>query len=441
MENPEKPVSSPVVTDPAALTHSRRSFVSMAGLAGAALALPAHLRASVNATGYLGPGFEVAASLYAWDLHDEGIEKILDNLQSMAAVNSVYLVALMHYEKRPLTSPVFPHNPIRQTWQAEDSCVYWHPDRKLYDRIKPQLSSFDWLNQTDWLTVLVKAARKRGLRTGAEISHTVISLEEGQGPLRDCVQEDIHGNPRKGAGRGYPICPNSPDAQKYVLALFLDLTRNYDVDFVQTCLVPFLPGGPDTGGCFCQNCMKAAKQRGIDLEKIKAVLLTNPQAEPQASQWQSFREASLIHFYKIMHDGVHAARPHIEFRFNDAYFGPKKFGMDLPGLAKVWDSIRNSDYSGQKAGDPAELDHRREWFTSERKDVGPNYPIIAGVAVRPKMTPELIRQAIDIGLDINAVGLSLGHYDGAEFPMLRAVRDELAAKNINVPATLAKKQS
>jgi hypothetical protein len=129
------------------------------------------------------------------------------------------------------------------------------------------------------------------------------------------------------------------------------------------------------------------------------------------------------------------------FASNDAYFGPKKFGMDLPGLAKVWDSIRNSDYSGQKAGDPAELDHRREWFSSERKDVGPNYPIIAGVAVRPKMTPELIRQAIDIGLDINAVGLSLGHYDGAEFPMLRAVRDELAAKNISIPATLAKNQS
>jgi hypothetical protein len=165
------------------------------------------------------------------------------------------------------------------------------------------------------------------------------------------------------------------------------------------------------------------------------------QAEPEASQWQAFREASLIRFYKIMHDGVHSIRPRIEFRFNDAYFGPKRYGMDLPGLAKVWDSIRNSDYSGQKAGDPAELNHRREWFTSEREAVGPKYPIIAGVAVRPKMTPELIHQAIDIGLDINAIGLSLGHYDGAEFPMLRAVREELAAKKVIVPKTLAKKQA
>ena len=441
MDNAENAILSPNAADRAPLDPSRRSFIHLTGLAGAALALPSQLHASTEVTGYLGPGFEVAASLYAWDLHDEGIEKILDNLQSMASVNSVYLVALMHYEKRPLTSPVFPHNPVRQTWQAEDSCIYWHPDLKLYGRIKPQLSSFDWLNQTDWLNILVKAARKRGLRTGAEISHTVISLEEGQGPLRDCVQEDIHGNPRKNAGRGYPICPNSPDAQKYVLALFSDLTRNYDVDFVQTCLIPFMPGGPDTGGCFCGSCMNAAKQHGIDLAKIKTVLLTNPQAEPEASQWQAFREASLIRFYKIMHDGVHSIRPRIEFRFNDAYFGPKRYGMDLPGLANVWDSIRNSDYSGQKAGDPAELNHRREWFTSERHDVGPNFPIIAGVAVRPKMTPELIRQAIDIGLDINACGLSLGHYDGAEFPMLRAVHEELEAKKIVVPATFVKKRA
>jgi hypothetical protein len=434
----EMPKCSPSLRKtPSRSNPSRRSFLAMTGLATASLALPRHLGAVDHASGYSKRGFEIASSLYAWDLHDEGIQKILDNLQSMAGVNSVYLVALMHYEKRPLTSPVFPHNPVRKMWQAEDSCIYWHPDLKLYGRIKPQLSSFDWLNQTDWVDVLVNAARKRGLKTGAEISHTVISLEEGQAQLSDCVQRDIHGVPRKVAGRGYPICPNSPDAQKYVLALFSDLTRNHDVDFVQTCLVPFMPGNPDTGGCFCDNCMKAAKTHGTDLEKIKAVLLANPQASAEAEQWQSFREASLIRFYKIMHDGVHSIRPRIEFRFNDAYYEPKRYGMDLAGLSKVWDSIRNSDYSGQK-GNPAEMNHKREWLTAERQAIGPDYPLIAGVAVRPKTTPALIHEAIDIALDVNVVGLSLGHYDGAEFPMLRAVREELAVKKVSVPIMLAK---
>src|ERR1035438_3710634 len=47
--------------------------------------------------------------------------------------------------------PVFMHNPVRKVWQAEDSRVYWFPDMKRYGRIKPKVSDFDWLNQTDYL--------------------------------------------------------------------------------------------------------------------------------------------------------------------------------------------------------------------------------------------------------------------------------------------------
>src|ERR1035437_10021118 len=99
--------------------------------------------------------FEVSASLYAWDMHDEGIERILDNLQLMASVNSVYLIALMHYERRPLTSAEFPHNPMRRMFQAEDSRVYWRPEMNRYGRIKPLLSDFDWLRAADWMKVLI----------------------------------------------------------------------------------------------------------------------------------------------------------------------------------------------------------------------------------------------------------------------------------------------
>jgi hypothetical protein len=418
--------------------HSRRDFLSMAGLAAASFAVPGAVRSAAASVVHTKREFEVAASLYAWELHDEGIEKILDNLQGMADVNSVYLVALMHYEKRPLTSPIFPHNPVRKMWQAEDSRVYWHPDMKLYGRIKPQLSEFGWLNETDWLKVLTGAARKRGLKTGAEISHTVMSLEEAEGSFSDCVQRDIHGAPLV-FGRTHPICPNSPDAQQYVLALFSDLTSNYDVDFLQTCLVPFMRGGADKGGCFCGSCVKAAKEHGIDLEKVRTVLLANPQASAELEQWQSFREASLIRFYKIMHDGIHGIRPGAELRFNDAYFNPRECGMDLKGLTKVWDSIRNSDYSEQK-GDPALMSHKREWFAAERAAIGPDFPFIAGVAVRPKATPELIHEGVKIALEFGAIGVSLGHYDGAEFPMLRAIREQLTAENVQVPRRLEKKR-
>jgi hypothetical protein len=416
-------------------THSRRNFLKLSSLALASQALQREAVAAPLRHGYHTTGFEVASSLYAWDLHDEGIENILDNLQQMAKVNSVYLVALMHYEKRPLTSPTFPHNPVRKTWQAEDSKIYWHPDLKRYKRIKPELSANDWLNETDWLKVLVSAARKRGLKTGAELSHTLMSLEKGEEEYADCVQRDIHGVPRKVAGRAFPLCPNSVDAQEYTLALFSDLTANYDVDFVQTCMVPFMPGGADTGGCFCDSCVKAAQTYGIDLPKVKSVLLADPQSPAELQQWQKFRQISLIHFFKIIHDGIHGIRPDIELRFNDAYEHPENYGMDLRGLTRVWDSIRNSDYSEQK-GYPSMMNHKREWFAAERAAIGPDFPFIAGVAVRPKATLELIHEGVKIALQNGAVGLSLGHYDGAEFPMLRAIKEELDAENIHVPARL-----
>src|SRR5665213_3963449 len=104
---------------------TRREFLGLSGQTLAAAALTPAAYAAIGRNGYRTGGFEVASSLYAWDLHDEGIQQILDNLQQMAGVNSVYLVVLMHYERRPLTSPTFPHNPVRKTWQAEDSKIYW----------------------------------------------------------------------------------------------------------------------------------------------------------------------------------------------------------------------------------------------------------------------------------------------------------------------------
>ena len=74
---------------------------------------------------------EIAASLYAWNLVDEGIERILDKLQEMTGCNSVYLIALMHHEKRPLTDYYFPHNPARKTYFPEDSRAYFQPDPKF----------------------------------------------------------------------------------------------------------------------------------------------------------------------------------------------------------------------------------------------------------------------------------------------------------------------
>jgi hypothetical protein len=415
----------------------RRDFLKLAGLLTASLAVPGRLGAAEPSATGRRPGFEISASLYAWDLHDEGIERILDNLQEMAAVNSVYLIVLMHYEKRPLTSPVFPHNPVRQTWQAEDSRVYWHPDAKRYGRIKPRRSDYDWLNQTDWLKVLVEAARKRGLKTGVELSHTVLDAERAKSEFADCVQRNIHGESQVVWGRGYPICLNSTDARQYVLGLFSDLTANYDVDYVQTCTLPFMPGGAAKGGCFCDSCGRAAQDTGLDLEKIKAALKENPKSQPAFEQWQAFRQASVARYYKMIHEGIHAIRPRIDLRFNDCFRNAADWGLELRLLKPHLDSVRVCDYTEQQ-GNPAVMNGKREWLTQERQALGKDFPLLSAVAVRPKATPELIREGVRIALECGVNGITLGHYDGAEFPMLRAIREGLAAAHVPVPPARAK---
>ena len=409
---------------------SRRGFVKAAASATACAGLESAFAASAPRP------FEVVASLYAWELHDEGVEHVLDNLQSMAQVNSVYLISIMHYEKRPLTSPTFPHNPVRKTWQAEDSRCYWHPEMSLYGRIKPQPSNFSWLSDTDWLDHLTKAARKRGMKTGAELSHTLVDQDVVQNELLDCAQHDIHDQPRVVWGRSFPLCPNNPDVMHYTLALYTDLVKNHDVDFVQFCTIPLLNGGAERGGCFCKSCVAAAAEQKIDLKKLQQELLANPTAEPAFTQWQHFRYYTVNRYYRLIHSKIHEIRSSIELRLNDSFPKPETWGIDLKAARPYLDAIRNSDYSEQ-LGDPSRMHEKNERLQANREALGEEFPRISAVAVRPKATPELIHEGVHISLQNHVCGLSLGHYDGSEFPLLRAISEGLQSERVNVPKQFA----
>lgn len=396
---------------------TRRRFLKTAG--STAIAGPALVASGARE-------FEVSASLYAWDLHDEGVERVLDNLQEMAAVSSVYLIGLMHPEKRPFTQEAFPHNPVRKTWFAEDSRAYWHPHRKGYSRIKPRLSDHAWLNRTDWMEVMTRAARNRGLRVGVEISHSVLDMERAQGEFAFCTQRNIRGESPRALPWVRPVCPNNPVARQYVLELFSDLAKNYDIDYAQSCIMAFEQGGAERGGCFCESCRQAARKADVDVDEIRAALLANPKAQPALSRWQAFRHESVRQFYQLIHEGVHRCRPAIDFRYNIHSNNPLGSGVNVQIMKPHLDSVRVMDYSEQK-GDPAAMSAKRQRLVEVRQELGNCFPILSAVAVRPRATPELIRTGVQIAVACGMNGIALGHYDGAEFPMLRAVRQGLAA--------------
>lgn len=420
---------------------------------------------------------EVAASLYAWDLLDEGCEPVMETLKETAQVNSLYLVALMHHEKRPLTDFYFPHNPKRKTYFPEDSCAYWHPHADCYrdSRIKPLTSEREEFKKTDWLETLVKAARKAGWKTGAEISHTVLDKKRAAGQFVSVVQRDIRGTPL-----GQLICPNNPDAAAYLLALFTDLVKNYDVDFVQTCLRPFEGGargvaagrgrGPSAtetvlgtvlGSCFCESCVAAAKGDGLDLRAARRAMLPLADAmtnrgdlagahalsllrasntsvtallvqHPEILDLIKFRCASMTRMFARVKKTVTSIRPKVDLRLNAYIYDYWELaGIEFAALRPHLGSIRSSNYDEQ-SGTMDQMEHKRQFLLAVRAAAGDEIHFLSSIGIRPRATPELVRKGVRISSECGADGLSLGHYDGAPLENLEAIGQGLRDAGVRV---------
>lgn len=419
---------------------------------------------------------EVVASLYAWDLADEGVDHVLDVLQRETLTNSAYLVALMHHEKRPLTDFYYPHNPRRKVHWTEDSRAYWHWHAESFarSRIKPLASDDPELREVDRLQELITAARSRGMTVGAELSHTWVDKERTASEFLDCVQIDFEGRPFD-----QQICFNHPDVRDYGRALYTDIATHYDVDYVMTCVRGFNPGERGTssraaaagdlgrltsitrGGCFCDHCRRAAEARGIDWEAMTSRMrwmarghdrFNSREAFEMELLWASsataaevlgeipelyaflrFRMDSITDFFAEMRQEVKSARPDIDLRLNHYAHNPELMGLDLVHVGEQMDSIRSSDYSEQY-GDPARMEWKRAYLHNVRRAIGVDKYFLSAISPRPKATPELVKQGILISAQCGADALTIGHYDGAWMNCLRAIKDGLEEAGIEIRA-------
>lgn len=382
--------------------------------------------------------FEVNANLYAWDLHDEGVERILDNLQEMTAINSVYLLGVMHPERRPFREGDFPHNPQRKVWQVEDARCYWHPDAKRYGRVKPRLSDHAWLNEKDWLRILTEAARKRGLRVGMELSHALIDVERMAGPLADMAQRNFHGEVTTEGQIKWlrPPCPNHPDTLDLVVGMTTDVVANHGLDYVSSCIMCYdaskTDNAPMIGGCFCEHCRKVARGEGLDLEQVRKALVADPAAQPALGEWVAFRERTVARFYERIHAAMHAIKPGVDLRYNlHSPFSYRSYGINPTLMQPHLDSMRWTDYVEQE-GDPKLPAEKLERMKRLQKMVPKDFPLHAAVAMRLKATPELVKQGIKNVVDLGMVGMTASHYDGARFEVMRAVRPGLVEAGIRI---------
>lgn len=372
--------------------------------------------------------FEVGTQIRAWTIRDEGMSTVLDNMQSMAGINNVYMIVVMHKEHRPLGAPEFPHNPARDTWVAEDSRVTYFPDNKRFGKVKPLLSDTAWIRETDWLQLMIDSCRARGLAVGAEVSHFPIP-KSIVGAHPDWQQKKVDGT----TWDKTRFCPNSPEPREYIIALFGDLAANYDLDYIQTCQHLFWNNDIDKGGaCFCRHCIAEAKKSGFDLEAAKSALASDKNAQPARDQWMAFRAASTTRFYKDISAEINRVKqnPKCHLRYNDTYpfrrgvWDPRDLSMYIDDVSKHLGSLVNQDHQEQKGNPDETFEIRKKWLSTNRQNIGPDMPLICGIAPRMKATPELVKAGIKVALEhpANVDGLALKHYDGASYGLLRAFK-------------------
>lgn len=422
----------------------------------------------------LAKDFEIAASLYPWDLADEGVVQVLDNLQEKSACNSVYLIAMMHNEKRPKGELYFPHNPNRRFYIPEHGCAYWKPNNKYYNRIKPSVIVRDeFIKGVDWVQRLIEEARKRKMKVGVELSHTLMPDERAANEVADCIQRNARLD-----RIGNFLCINNADVREYVTGMYNDLLNNYDLDFIQTCQILFDGGRKQAhpamrifdaakGSCFCDACQKEASKQGIDLVQIRQKMLplinfaerptrrdlitkelledSNTTAtailleHPELFTWLQFKQKSVVDYFKLLHQTIKRNPRNVEFRYNAHRREDQEFfGDDIKNISSYVDSFRASHY-GEESGKVEDVEEKRKYLMALRYAMGEEKPLISAISIRKNTTDELLKMTIQMAQKCGIDGISLGHYDSGTFANMVAIRAALQSANINFNEVWKKK--
>ncbi|EDM27034.1 hypothetical protein LNTAR_07314 [Lentisphaera araneosa HTCC2155] len=430
---------------------TRRNFIKALGMSGVAASY------GCNTVLPQSQPPEISASVFPWDLADEGIENVLDNLQGRAGANSIYMCNLSQ-SIRPFRGGEYTHNPVRKSYTCEDCHIYWKPDMKHYGKIKPLRTKRDFLAKSDWVEDLTTALRKRKMKSAVELFHAWIDPIRLQEELPDAIQINVFGKPVITHNyKNHVVCHNSPEFQEYAVGLYSDLAANYDLDYIQTCLVPYvlptkyfvqnLPPDPiewalvatEKGGCFCNHCVFEAKKKGFDLKEAqkelqvlakqdkKAIMDSGITAEeylkqnPVLKRWLDFRCESINNFFHLISSAAKSFNPNIDIRWNHyvrthSYYS----GVDLPSFMNHIDSIRANAFVEHQ--DNMKLVHDKVKYLENFENVaGDHVHWVAALDIRGK-NPAVLEKSAELSSYTGCDGYALSHYGGAQLKNLDAVK-------------------
>jgi hypothetical protein len=251
----------------------RRAFLqSAAAAAFTATAPTARATTPFAATQEKMIGIQVGAVSFV----DEGAEKVLDEFQRDALINTLFLATFTY--GRGIAGRQLPGQPLPDHGKQQyDTDTFYGGN---YATIHPQYyrnTVFKGTHAPDFgnydvLEAVLPSARKRGIKTICWFEDAF----RADLPNIDQLQEkDLSGK------NATTLCFNNPNYRNFLLGIVEDWSRSYDIDGIMWCserqgafseaLGASQEGGsnPREVSCFCQYCETKARQRGVSPERAR----------------------------------------------------------------------------------------------------------------------------------------------------------------------------
>lgn len=253
----------------------RREFVQRAAAVAAGAAIP-NLRAAVapHASSKM-IGIQVGAVSFV----DEGVDRVLDEFQQQAAVNTLFVATFTY--GRGIAGRQVPGQPLPDHGKQSYDTDTFHGG--CYTKVNPRffadtpLKNFRAPDFGDYdvLDAVLPAARKRGLRTVCWFE----DVFRGDIPGIEALQEkELSGK------NATTLCFNNPGYRNWLLGMVENWARSYEIDGImwgserQGAFSNMLGASHGSAEglrvtCFCGFCIAKAKTRGIDPDRARAGFL------------------------------------------------------------------------------------------------------------------------------------------------------------------------
>ena len=208
---------------------------------------------------------------------DEGVEPVLEILQSKGHVNTLFIAAFTY--GRGIAGRQIPGQPLPDHGKQQyDTGTFYggsyaaiHPQYYQNTSLKkvraPDLGRFDVFES------VLPASRKRGMRNIAWFEDVFRGDIPG---IQELQEKDLHGR------NATTLCFNNPGYHNFLLGLVEDYARSWELDGIMwgserqgafANAIGSSHGGrrsdPGRVTCFCQFCRKKGEERGIQFNRVK----------------------------------------------------------------------------------------------------------------------------------------------------------------------------